>query len=92
MPLSKLASCKRATFGHAAQKRLDEKNQAQTRAQPDHALAVAAQEAAPRPFAPRDAYDITILTRIDRAKKIILQRIIEVGGDNDYDHHGRKGE
>ena len=39
-----------------------------------------------------DAYDITILTRIDRAKKIILQRIIEVGGDNDYDHHSRKGE
>ena len=30
-------------------------------------------------------YDTTILTRIDRAKKIILQRIIKAGGDNVYD-------
>ena len=37
-----------------------------------------------------DSYDITILTHIDRAKKIIFQRIIEVAGDNDYDHHSRK--
>ena len=39
-----------------------------------------------------DEYDPDLLTRIDRAKQIVLQRIIDVKGDNDYDHHGRDGE
>ena len=39
-----------------------------------------------------DAYDPQLLTNIDSAKKIVLSRIIEFKGDNDFNYHRRSGE
>ena len=39
-----------------------------------------------------DAYDPQLLTNIDSAKKIVLSRIIEFKGDNNFNYHRRSGE
>ena len=39
-----------------------------------------------------DAYDPHLLTNIDSAKKVVLSRIIEFKGDNDFNYHRRSGE
>ena len=39
-----------------------------------------------------DAYDPQLLTNIDSAKKVVLSRIIEFKGDNDFNYHRRSGE
>ena len=39
-----------------------------------------------------EAYDPQLLTNIDSAKKVVLSRIIEFKGDNDFNYHRRSGE
>ena len=39
-----------------------------------------------------EAYDPQLLTNIDSAKKVVLSRIIEFKGDNDFNYHRSSGE